>query len=176
MHAATFDRLAGLFGYPCGAATCTIQKCGADPVDDASEAAKALTDFAAAMADLSFEQQQELFVRTFDLNPLCSLEVGWQLYGDHYERGQFLAQMRGHLRQFSIAESLELPDHLSHVLELLGRMPEDQFAAMAKAVQPAVEKMHASLQETDNPYRHLLLATRAAIGCLAGNTHQEVHP
>ena len=45
-------------------------------------AASALREFAQAWADLTPEQQQELFVRTFDLNPLCSLEVGWQLYGE----------------------------------------------------------------------------------------------
>lgn len=176
MHPATLDRLAELFAYPQGTHTCTIQDLGPDLMPACPEATEALNRFAEALADLTAEQQQELFVRTFDLNPLCCLEVGWQLHGDHYERGRFLADMRSALRQFNIAESTELPDHLSHILTLLARMSGEQAAAFAAdVVLPAVDKMCASLQEaSDNPYRELLQAVRAVMAAPTDTAQQEV--
>ena len=76
-------------------------------------------EFHAGIAGLSTEQVQELFTRTFDLNPMCTLEIGWQLYGEDYQRGEFLVKMREDLRLFGVAESGDLPDHLSHALALL---------------------------------------------------------
>ncbi|HOA75123.1 MAG TPA: nitrate reductase molybdenum cofactor assembly chaperone [Phycisphaerae bacterium] len=176
MYAAIFDRLAGLLAYPREAQTGTLRDLAADLARDWPEAAEALSGLADALADLTTEQLQELFVRTFDLNPVCCLEVGWQLFGDHYDRGRFLADMRSALRQCGVAESTELPDHLSHILQLLGRMPEPQAATFAADfVMPAVEKMYASLQEAcDNPYRELLRAIRVVMAALADTARQEV--
>jgi nitrate reductase delta subunit len=40
--------------------------------------------FRDGIGGLSIEEMQELFTRTFDLNPVCTLEIGWQLYGEDY--------------------------------------------------------------------------------------------
>ncbi len=42
---------------------------------------------------------EELYTRTFDLNPVCALEIGWHLFGEDYERGAFLVRMRDQLRR-----------------------------------------------------------------------------
>src|SRR6266568_3182701 len=57
--------------------------------------------------------RQELYVQTFEFNPACTLELGWHLFGENYERGEFLVRMREQLRRHGIAESNELPDHLT---------------------------------------------------------------
>ncbi|MCP3987340.1 MAG: nitrate reductase, partial [bacterium] len=68
-------------------------------------------------------EREELFTRTFDINPACTLELGWVLYGQDYARGAFLVKMRQMLVEHGIRESGELPDHLTHVLQLLGQLP-----------------------------------------------------
>ena len=65
---------------------------------------------------------EELYTRTFDINPVCSLETGWHLFGEDYNRGAFLVRMRGLLRQHGIEEGAELTDHLESALRVLSVM------------------------------------------------------
>ncbi|HOK46370.1 MAG TPA: molecular chaperone TorD family protein [Bryobacteraceae bacterium] len=101
---------------------------------------------------------QELYIQTFEFNPACTLEIGWHLFGENYERGEFLVRMRGLLRQHGIAETTELPDHLTHVLQLIGRMePGEAARLVGEAVLPALEKIRLP---DDNPYREVLDTVR----------------
>jgi nitrate reductase delta subunit len=120
-----------------------------------------LQQFAMEMRGLQTDELQELFTRTFDLSPICSLELGWHLFGENYERGLLLVRVREELRRHQLEESTELPDHLTHVLRLLGRM-EHQAAAdfVAACVLPALEKMLQAMRDKNNPFAHLLLAVR----------------
>lgn len=123
------------------------------------EADSLLRSFLRQIQGFSLEKVQELYTHTFDLNPVCALEVGWQLYGEGYARGVFLVAMRRDLRRHCIAESRELPDHLSHVLSLLDHMgPEEAWNFTEAFVLPALKKMLAGFGEQNNPYRDLLLA------------------
>lgn len=111
-------------------------------------------------AGLSLEEMQELFTRTFDLNPMCTLEIGWQLYGEDYGRGEFLVKMREHLRAYEIAESSELPDHLSHALALLPKLEDAEAKEFAGFyILPAIDKMRSAWKENRNAYAGLLEAT-----------------
>ena len=104
---------------------------------------------------LSLEQLQELYVQTFDWNPATCLEIGWHLYGEQYDRGEFLVKMRQELRRHGLEESAELPDHLSHALRLAARMePGEAEEFREKFVRPAVEKILPALN--GNPYQRLL--------------------
>jgi nitrate reductase molybdenum cofactor assembly chaperone len=94
---------------------------------------------------------QELYVQTFEFNPACTLEIGWHLFGENYERGEFLVRMREQLRRHGIAESTELPDHLTHLLPLLACMDHDEAAQLAgEFVLPALAKIRSGLK--DSPY------------------------
>jgi nitrate reductase delta subunit len=99
-----------------------------------------------ALADLlrypEEPSQQELYVQTFEFNPACTLEIGWHLFGENYERGEFLVRMREQLRRYGIAETAELPDHLTHLLPLIGRMDRAEAAQLAcESVLPALAKL-----------------------------------
>lgn len=126
---------------------------------EAPQAAEYLQAFQAAVAPLTVEEREELYTRTFDINPVCSMEIGWQLFGEDYHRGALLVRLRGELRLRGIEESTELPDHLTHVLALLDRMSDSEAQAFAECcVIPAVDKMLLAFEEKDNPYANLLLA------------------
>jgi nitrate reductase assembly molybdenum cofactor insertion protein NarJ len=100
---------------------------------------------------------QELYVQTFEFNPACTLEIGWHLFGENYERGEFLVRMREQLRRHGIGESTELPDHLTHLLPLIGRMERADAAELAgQFILPALGKIRDALK--DNPYRTTLAA------------------
>jgi nitrate reductase delta subunit len=118
-----------------------------------------LSAFLEQTRSLSLEDLQALYTSTFDLNPLCSLEVGWHLFGENYERGEFLVKMREELRRLGIVESTELPDHLTLALELLGDMETEEAPSFAAAcLYPALDKMSAEITGKSNPYESVFLA------------------
>jgi nitrate reductase molybdenum cofactor assembly chaperone len=151
-----FDALARLLCYPGDGYRKDVEACaGMDPL---------LTEFAAKIQTLSVSDLQELYTQTFDINPVATLEVGWHLYGENYERGRFLVRMRQELRARGLPESTELPDHLTHVLAVLGRMePAEAAEFCAASVLPAVGKMAAGLEGKDNPFEHVLRAIRRTL-------------
>ena len=105
---------------------------------------------------------QELYVQTFEFNPACTLEIGWHIFGENYERGEFLVRMRDLLRRHGIAESSELPDHLCHILPLLDRLePEEAADLVGQFVLPALTKIKDALNGTI--YQERVAATAARL-------------
>jgi nitrate reductase molybdenum cofactor assembly chaperone NarJ/NarW len=129
------------------------------PGEDCHALAAAVPEFAGAIEGMSPVELEELYTRTFDWNPDTSMELGWHLYGENYERGEFLVRVRQLLRRYGIEESEGLPDHMTHVLPLLERMPAEEAAEFtAQFLAPAVRKIEAALSGTENPYLHLVRA------------------
>jgi len=154
------ERLAVLFGYPGPDfhrhVTTALEAMGNDGGAN-GDAKGLLTQFAAATAEYDTDELRELYTRTFDLNPLCTLEIGWQLYGEDYHRGEFLVKMRQQLRQYQLRESTELPDHMTHAMALLARLEPDEAAEFAGSyLLPALDKMVSGWREHRNGYSALL--------------------
>ncbi|KAA3595925.1 MAG: hypothetical protein DWQ06_16235 [Calditrichaeota bacterium] len=105
-----------------------------------------------------FSDVEETFTRTFDMNPACCLEVGWHLFGEDYKRGEFLVLMRQSLAEERIPESTELPDHLSHCLQLLAKLEDEDGYEFARVfILPALEKIqHGCKDKVTNPYTQLV--------------------
>ncbi len=134
-----------------------------------SGVAGALEAFLRDSRDLSTTQMEELYTRTFDINPACTLEIGWILYGQQYERGAFLVRMRELLRDHGIGETSELPDHLTLVLRLLDRMdPEEADSFCREKLHPALGKMREGFADPENPYSFVLEAVELALRSFLG--------
>jgi nitrate reductase delta subunit len=145
----TLIRLAGLLGYPNG------------NFEDAASDSPEIHAFLDEIRRVAPEGMEELYTRTFDLNPVATLEVGWHLWGEQYERGRFLADLRSLQEELSIEAGSELPDHLTSLLPMLATMSEP--SALAKKILPALEKIAKPLDEQGNPYRHLIGAVKTAL-------------
>ena len=159
-----YDLLARLLSYPAEDYPLAVQECQDLLRREFPEAPLPLERFAPHVASASLEELEELFTRTFDLNPVCCLEVGWQLYGEDYNRGSFMVKMRQEIRAHGIRETIELPDHLANVLPLVARMdPEQSGTLCASSLLPAVKKMQEGIKGKDNPYEEVLEAVRKLI-------------
>ncbi len=125
----------------------------------AVEAPAAVEQAEAFMANIegkSLSELEERYIQTFDLNPLCSLDTGWQLFGEEYNRGLYMVKIRDEMRRLEIPETTELPDHLTNVLPVLGRMPEEDAISFAVCcVIPAVDKILRAVKKGD-VYRPLI--------------------
>lgn len=152
-----YELLAAVLRYPDAGYLARVQRCAFLLEQTDAQAARRMRDFAAHIAPMTLEDAQELFTRTFDLNPVCTLELGWHLFGEQYERGSLLVKMREELRRYGIRESSELPDHLVHALQLLARMEEERAEEFATAiVLPALFKMLPNFQGQDCPFANVM--------------------
>jgi nitrate reductase delta subunit len=123
------------------------------------EAAEEVARFGAFVEQHDQRELEEAYTAAFEINPACALEIGWQLFGEDYDRGLLLVRLRQELRAHGLPESTELPDHLTHVLPLIGAMSEDEAQRFVEAcVIPAVVKMRDAFAESENPYGAVLRA------------------
>lgn len=160
------DALAALYSYPGPRAPANakhaIEVLGSECPDAVGDLRPLQEHLAAAASTAS----EELFLRTFELNPVCALDVGWQLYGEQYARGAFLVRVQGLARSAGVDPGTELADHLPNVLRVLARLEGASAGALAvRFALPAVETMRATLRKAapDNPYCGLLAATARVI-------------
>jgi nitrate reductase delta subunit len=162
-----FDSLAALLEYPREKHAARVRELTERVAADLPEARADLEKLARFAGASTLGEAEELYVRTFDANAERALEVGWQVFGEQYERGAFLVDLRGRMRDLGVAETTELPDHLTQVLRLLGRMnPGDARMLADRAVLRSLERVRGHLGE-DDPYRGVIDAVGKALARLA---------
>ncbi len=101
---------------------------------------------------------QEYYVRTFDVNASCYLDVGYVLFGEESKRAQFLLHMREEqLRAHNDCGS-ELPDHLPNILTLLPKIKDHMFREelIITMLLPALKHMTENFRTETNIYRMIL--------------------
>jgi len=155
-----YDLLANLFEYPHQGDYGALLSKAIEALDpDYPSAVESLRSLHEHISTMSLEQVQEFYTRTFDINPVCTLEIGWHIYGEDYARGALLVKLREQLRLMNVPESCELPDHLTHVLLLIGRLAGDDADELAaRYLLPGLDKMHEGMAEGEHPYRVLIEA------------------
>jgi nitrate reductase delta subunit len=126
--------------------------------------AEPFTDFCWKTREMSLTELQELYTRTFDLNPTRALEIGYHLFGEDYKRGAFLANLRETESPFELGQEHQLPDYLPVLLRLLGESSDDELkdALVCYCMIPALEKMSAAFKD-ENPYRDLIKTVEIAL-------------
>lgn len=107
------------------------------------EAADAMQPFMDFMEISSFQEMQELFLRSFDLQAITTLDIGFVLFGEDYKRGKLLVHLNEEHRNAGNDCYSELSDHLPNVLNLLAKMKDEAIRneIATRLVMPAIEKM-----------------------------------
>ena len=103
---------------------------------------------------------EEIYTSTFDLNPTCYPYAGYQLFGEGYKRGEFLAKLKKKYREHSFTSSNELADHLTVLLRFLTTLDAEEILAqelIEDCLVPALQKMNEGFKN-DNPYARILEA------------------
>jgi nitrate reductase delta subunit len=169
MHS-IYDSLADLLDYPRTECPSLIESCGELVVNESSESSDAFTNFRDTVMPLSLSELQELYTRTFDLSPVCALDIGYHLFGENYKRGVFLANLRETEAPFDLGQEHQLPDYLPVLLRLLTKLDDEELrsALIVDCMIPALEKMLKTLSEGENPYRYLIAAVTTVLKSEAG--------
>jgi nitrate reductase assembly molybdenum cofactor insertion protein NarJ len=70
---------------------------------------------------------QELFTRSFDVQAIATLDLGYVLFGDDYKRGELLANLSREHTQAQNDCGTELADHLPNLLRLISRLEDEEL-------------------------------------------------
>ncbi|MEW6213507.1 MAG: hypothetical protein AB1631_34750, partial [Acidobacteriota bacterium] len=134
-----------------------------------SDAAIDFLRFYRSIAPFTLSGLQELYTQTFDLNPVCTLEIGYHLFGENYKRGELLANLRETESPYSIGQQNQLPDYLPVLLRLIVRLADTELrrSLISDCMLPALAKMDEEMSKGANPYGDLLKAVRGALAAEA---------
>ncbi len=122
--ARTYDVLAELVAYPTDELRDRLSWATRDCERVSSAASAALGRFAELAPIDDLVALRELHTRTFDVQALTCLDIGYTLFGEDYKRGALLAGLSREHTAAGVDCGLELGDHLSNVLRLIPRMAD----------------------------------------------------
>jgi nitrate reductase delta subunit len=156
---AIYELLACLMEYPTPSLPDQTRECAVALKAQRERAARHMAHFRIFVEQTGLCALEELYTATFDLTPVCYPYIGYQLFGDTYKRGEFLALLNARYRDIGIVIQGELPDHLGMVLRYLAQIPDADL--VNEGVIPTLERMIEQLK--DNPYRELVQAILAVL-------------
>ena len=124
------------------------------------EAGEDLRRFRELQAVESLRAMQELFTRSFDVQAITTLDIGYVLFGDDYKRGELLSNLNREHREAGNDCGSELADHLPNVLRLLARLEDQELIEelVQEIIAPAVSEMigeftHERIDKKNKAYR-----------------------
>ncbi len=90
-----------------------------------------------------FYTVEEIFTKTFHIQSICYLDIGYVLFGEDYKRGEFLVQMKKEQEMANNDCGTELADNLPNVLKLVTLIKDQQFLneLSVRILIPTIKKM-----------------------------------
>lgn len=105
-------------------------------------------------------EMEELYSRSFDVQAVTTLDVGYVLFGDDYQRGEILVRLNKEHGKVGNSCGQELADHLPILLKLVPKMEDTEVRTelVTMLIAPAVEKMmneytSTSMEAKDKLYK-----------------------
>lgn len=146
---AHYDRLAGLFDYPSPTFAASVEAASGVLRQTHPEAAVMLQPFAEYISSATLIEMEELYTRSFDVQSITTLDIGYVMFGDDYKRAEILVNLNREHQEAGNECGTELPDHLPNVLRLLPKMKSAEMVdeLVHKIVGPAIAKMKSEFSE-----------------------------
>ncbi|MBN1300644.1 MAG: hypothetical protein JW995_05470 [Melioribacteraceae bacterium] len=107
------------------------------------DAAKLFSNFASFAKSTDSKLWEEIYTRSFDVQALTTLDLGYVLFGDDYKRGELLVNLNNEHKKADNSCGIELSDHLPNVLRLLGKLDDEDLRSdiISLIVYPALVKI-----------------------------------
>ncbi|MBP9582918.1 MAG: hypothetical protein KBE38_12230 [Ignavibacterium sp.] len=140
-----YDLLASLFSYPDEKLRIDSEAAHRLLESKYISASKFFNEFYLFSKSISLIKWQEIYTRTFDVQPITTLDLGYVLFGDDYKRGELLVNLSKEHKNYNIDCGSELGDHLPNVLRLLTQLTDDDLKTdlIYLIIKPALHKISA---------------------------------
>lgn len=154
------ELFAEILDYPRRELGAYVQECAALLAHESLETAGLLQRFQRFQAGISLAKLQEAYTSIFDMQPECTLNLGYQLLGDDWRRSILLFKLKEIYQARNFDAGCELPDHLCILLRFLAILEGGSEASelVDDCLLPALSRMAASVQFGESPYRWVLQA------------------
>lgn len=166
---------AELLDYPNNSLPQRVEECSRKLATAFPRAAELLESLRRSQQDLGIARLQEAYTGTFDLQPECTLNLGYHLFGEDQRRGMFLAKLKELFHEAEVETRNELPDHLCYLLRYVAARPgcDESSAIISDCLLPAVSKIAEAMKEKPNPYQPVV---EALLLWLEGESRSEAVP
>jgi nitrate reductase assembly molybdenum cofactor insertion protein NarJ len=108
----------------------------------------------------ALDKIQEIFTRSFDVQAITTLGVGYVMFGDDYKRGELFVNLSREYADTGIDCGTELADHLPTVLRLIAVWEDEELITelVEELLHPALHQMIAEFgsarcQQRDKLYQ-----------------------
>ncbi|MCP4976809.1 MAG: hypothetical protein GY931_11660 [Maribacter sp.] len=102
-----------------------------------------LQPFTDVISKVSKKELEDLYLRSFEVQSITTLDIGYVVFGDDYKRGELLVNLNKEHKTYGIDCGDELADNLSNVLKLLNAIEDSELLndLVNKIMAPALTKM-----------------------------------
>lgn len=132
-----------LFRYPVKGYQDRVNLCMSLLQTEYPDAASEMKRFVDYINSKSLESIEEVFGKTFHIQAICYLDIGYVIFGEDYKRGEFLVHMKQEQQKAGNDCGEELADNLANVLELMTKTEDLEFLdeLAVKVLIPALNNM-----------------------------------
>lgn len=138
-----YEKLADILEYPKIDYLSKVKSAGESLSIYDAETNSIFRDFIFSLGKMPLEKIEELYLRTFDIQAVTTLDIGYVLFGDDYKRGKLLANLNQEHIKVSNDCGTELADYLPNLLRLLPKIEDDEFRdeLVGIIILPALSKI-----------------------------------
>jgi nitrate reductase assembly molybdenum cofactor insertion protein NarJ len=140
-----YNILADIFRYPDVKYKESVDACSQILKDNYPDAYENMAPFFEYIGRKSLYEIEENFSKTFHIQAVCYLDIGYVLFAEDYKRGEFLVRMKNEQENVNNDCGIELADNLPNVLTLMPMLKDQEFREefVVRILIPALEKMLA---------------------------------
>lgn len=134
---------ADLFRYPNKDYPRKAKKCFAMLQEVYPDAADEIQPFVDYVCSHTEDEYEELYTKTFDVQPICYLDLGYVIFGEDYKRGAFLLHMQEEQLLAGNDCGTDLSDNICNILTLYTKTNNQELLdeLAVKILMPGLEKM-----------------------------------
>jgi len=138
-----YELLANLFVYPGLQYANDVQLIQSKLENSYPDEAMALAPFSTFVSQATLDQLEELFTRSFEVQAVTTLDLGYLMFGDDYKRAELLVNLNREHAKVNNDCGDELPDHLPNVLRLMPKLDDKSLLndLVSLVIAPALKKI-----------------------------------
>ncbi len=138
-----YGLMADVFKYPEAGLKQRVQEISTMLKIDYPEATEAFARYFDWVSETPLHEMEEVYAKTFHVQAICYLDLGYVIFGEDYKRGEFLVNMKREQEEAGNDCGDELPDNLASVLSLFPKLTDENFREdlAGRVMIPALGKM-----------------------------------
>jgi nitrate reductase assembly molybdenum cofactor insertion protein NarJ len=147
-----YKYIADLFRYPTTESLKSIQSLSEFLAEKDVVLASKFEPFVEFHINKQMTSLEEHYIKTFDVQATCHLDIGYIIFGDDSKRGRFLYHMKEEQENAANDCGSDLADFLPNVLTLLSKTDNREFGEelSVSILLPALLKMNQKLESENS--------------------------